>query len=76
MYNSIYFETLQLHASQEVDSHTLSKTIAVYQNDFYIFHKDNIYESARGIRITIKGKSNEAKGRNTELYSGFTWHLN
>lgn len=76
MYNSIYFETLQLHASHDVDAHTLSKTVAVYQNDFYVFNDLVLFKSSKEIKKTIREKSNESKGKNAELYQYFSWYLN
>lgn len=76
MYTSIVFTTFQLHAGHEADSHTLSKTLAVYENDFYIFNEDDFYETAGEIKKEVRKTAYKAKGNNTELYPYFRWHLN
>lgn len=76
MYNSILFATLQLHAGQDTEAHTLSKTLAVYQNGSFDFSKLYSFESSRKIRNTIGEFAAEARGNNNELYPYFTWHLN
>jgi O-acetylhomoserine (thiol)-lyase len=45
--NNLKFETLQLHAGQEVDSHTKSRAVPIYQTSSYVFddseHAANLF---------------------------------
>jgi len=76
MYNSILFTTLHIHPVQEVYTHTLSKTSAIYSNDRFEFINDDFFESSNEIKSNIRSLSKEVIGENGALYPHFVWHLN
>jgi hypothetical protein len=76
MYTSILFAKLHIHAGHDVDSNTLSKTIAVYENDLYVFNEEDNYISAKELKKITKEKALQVKGSNSELYHHFIWNLN
>lgn len=76
MYNSISFATFHIHTGHDVDSNTLSKTIAIYQTHVYVHSENNALLTSKEIKNEVRKKSNLIKGIDFELYPYFTWHLN
>ncbi len=79
MYTSIRFIRLQLHAGNDVDSSTLSKTTAVYENEYFIYNqKDSSWKNSSSVRIkeSIRKNSIEVSGEYTDIVHRFMWYLN
>ncbi|MBX9850488.1 MAG: hypothetical protein K2X86_01885 [Cytophagaceae bacterium] len=79
MYNSIRFATLHLHAAHEADSRTIFKTKAIYENDYFIFHQQELIKpnhSSHQVKKTIYQKASNAEGNYQEILEKFVWHLN
>ena len=79
MYTSIRFATLQLHFNQEGDSQTLSKTIPIYEKDFFILSEEE-FLSGRVDTLEIKAAIYKKAPKEfvfyPELLNVFQWHLN
>lgn len=76
MYNSIQYTTLHILPGHEGETHTLSKTSAVYSNDRFEFINDNFFESSKEIKANIREFGKEIVGEDAALYPHFMWHLN
>ena len=79
MYTSIRFATLQLHFTQEGDVRTLSKTVPVYEKDFFIFSEEEFFYSNTD-SFEIKSAINKKIPKDfifyPEILGVFQWHLN
>jgi len=79
MYTSIRFGTLQLHSGNDTEHNTLSKTIAVYEKDFFLYNEKetpSVKNISKEVKRTITKSSKKLTGQYSDLLSQFVWHMN
>lgn len=79
MTDILKFETLQILTGYNINTHTLSDTVAIYQHHQYEFEEENFKKNIvalKDIRKVISAYSEIATVTEGHILEKFTWYTN